>query len=71
MEKTELNHGMLDSISYDDMTRELHVHFKNGDYTIFYEVSQLDYVGFLGCKNYSDYFQERIEPRFPSKKITS
>ncbi|MBU9710305.1 KTSC domain-containing protein [Evansella tamaricis] len=69
MERTELNQGNLQSIGYDEMTRELHVHFKSGELTIYYEVPKQDYVGFLSSTNFSDFFQERVEPRFPSKTI--
>ncbi|WP_205160372.1 KTSC domain-containing protein [Litchfieldia alkalitelluris] len=66
---TQLNYGELNSIGYDEMTRQLHVHFKNGEYKIYYEVAKQDYVGFLSSQNYTEFFQEKIEPRFPSKEI--
>ena len=69
METVELNQGFLQSLAYDDTTRELHVHFKDGDYTIYYEVPKIDYLGFVASGNYTDFYTERIEPRFPSKKI--
>ncbi|MDG5786816.1 KTSC domain-containing protein [Evansella sp. AB-P1] len=71
MEKVEINSGNLDTVSYDETTRQMHVHYKNGEYKIYYEVYKLDYVGLLSCENYTDYFSEKIEPRFPSKTITS
>ncbi|MFA9555909.1 KTSC domain-containing protein [Evansella sp. AB-rgal1] len=70
MEKTEMNTGILKTIEYDEETRELHVHFQNGDYVIYYEVYKLDYVGFLSSNDYTNFFKERIEPRFPSRTIT-
>jgi len=69
METTDINHGNLDTISYDNITRELHVHFNDGDYVIYYEVYDLDYMGLLSSTNKSNYFKERISPRFPSKKV--
>ncbi|ADU31251.1 KTSC domain-containing protein [Evansella cellulosilytica] len=70
METVELNHGKLSYIEYDETNRHLHVHFKNGEYVIYYEVYKLDYVGFLSTKNYTEFFEERIEPRYPSRTIS-
>ncbi|MDQ0256545.1 hypothetical protein J2S74_003965 [Evansella vedderi] len=69
MEKVEVNQGDLQYMEYDELSRELHVHFKNGDYVIYYEVFKLDYVGLLSSNDYNGFFKERIEPRFPSKTI--
>lgn len=70
MEKVEVNQGILNYLEYDEPTRELHVHFENGDYVIYYEVYKLDYVGLLSSEDQSDFFKERIEPRFPSRTIS-
>ncbi|WP_096189492.1 KTSC domain-containing protein [Evansella halocellulosilytica] len=69
MEFVELNHGNLKSVSYDEALRELHVRFKDGDYMIYYEVYKLDYIGLLSSENYSDFFQDRIQPNYPSTMI--
>ena len=71
MELSELNNETIKSVGYDDMTRELHVKFTNGDYLIYYEVFKLDYVGLLSSDNHSKFFEERIHPRFPFKTINS
>lgn len=69
MEKVELNQGILKHIEYDEQSRELHIHFKDGKYIIYYEVFKLDYVGLLSSKNYTEFYEKRIAPRFPSNVI--
>lgn len=69
METTQLNDTIFQSLSYDEMTRELHIRYSDGAYIIFYEVPKVDYLGFLSSSSYSDFFKEKIESRFRSKKI--
>jgi len=71
MEMTELHDGNIKSIGYDEMTRELHVRFENGDYLIYYEVFKIDYVGIFTSDNMSKYFEERIQTRYPFKTINN
>ncbi|UCZ52065.1 KTSC domain-containing protein [Bacillus shivajii] len=69
MEFVDLNYGNLKSVAYDEIMRELHVRFKDGDYMIYYEVFKPDYVGLLSSEDHTDFFQERIQPRYPCKMI--
>ncbi|WP_416151335.1 KTSC domain-containing protein [Salipaludibacillus sp. HK11] len=69
MEIAELNDGFFESIGYDATARQLHVRFANGDYIIYSEVTQMDYVGLMSSKHMKSFFEDKIIPRFPTRKV--
>ena len=69
METTELNDGFFKSIGYDSPSRQLHVRLTSGSYTIYSEVTQMDYLGLVSSKDMKDFFEEKIVKRFPSRNI--
>jgi hypothetical protein len=69
VEKTEFKEGYFRSLGYDETQKQLHVRFEDGSYIIYYEVFKLDYVGLMSSNNMKKFFEDRIKPRFPCKKM--
>lgn len=69
MESTELNDGYFQSIGFDAPSRQLHVRLTNGNYVIYSEVTQMDYIGLISSNQKQDFFEEKITKRFPSRQI--
>ncbi|WP_280769747.1 KTSC domain-containing protein [Salipaludibacillus daqingensis] len=69
METTDLQDGFFQSISYDSTLRHLHVRFADGNYYLYSEVTQMDYLGLMSSKQMKSFFEDKIIPRFPSRKM--
>lgn len=69
METTNFNSQDIKSTTYDEITRQLYVRFTNGDYYVYYDVMQIDYIGFLSSEDHSQYIKERLTIKYDKRKL--
>lgn len=69
METTNFNSNYIKSVSYDDITHQLHIHFANGEQYVYYDVMDIDYVGFLSTEDQKKFVNDRLAVKYDSKKL--
>lgn len=69
MEWVNIYSAGMKQIGFDDQLKELHVKYDSGSYIIYYEVQDMQYVGFMASDDKLDYFEKNIDGKFPSRVL--
>ncbi|UTW68988.1 KTSC domain-containing protein [Anaerobacillus sp. HL2] len=69
METTNFNSNYIKSVTYDEITHQLYIRFANGDHYVYYDVMDIDYIGFLSTEDQNKFINDRLTVKYDSRKL--